>query len=372
MKHQIILLGKDITSVYHGIKEYGPDHIHLLYTTETREVAMPMLQMLPASVQHSMYLADPYNGESIMDLCRKVRGMYTGEFSYNLSEGTKIMAFAAWEVAKAYNDYAFYITQQGDFIGLDTFNKRPMMSTLNNDEIIRLNGNIITEYHDVKLLDKADVETAAAIKLFIEKHPQQHARIQKFFGIFCNRRMSDLPSSKLFSGELRFKQRNGALLITEKNEPLLSLPHSNACSLYFEGRWWETLVAEKVKEWSLRQVTHPEVWQSVIFQVDHTNSRTKNEVDVLLNNKQKLIFIECKSGVISQNNIYKIDAVRETYGGDISKAVLASYYPLEKSLQDKCRDLQISLFAPASVNERIWHLDELPEWLDKVIKDLLL
>ena len=34
MKHQIILLGKDITSVYHGIKEFAPDHVHLLLSID--------------------------------------------------------------------------------------------------------------------------------------------------------------------------------------------------------------------------------------------------------------------------------------------------------------------------------------------------
>ena len=41
MKHQIILLGKDITSVYHGIKEFGADHIHLLYTDATDHIETP-------------------------------------------------------------------------------------------------------------------------------------------------------------------------------------------------------------------------------------------------------------------------------------------------------------------------------------------
>lgn len=107
--------------------------------------------------------------------------------------------------------------------------------------------------------------------------------------------------------------------------------------LFFKGRWWETLVAHKVRTWSQRDPNRPEVWQSVLFQTENNSSRTKNEVDVLLNNQQKLIFIECKSGNVTQNDIYKVDAVRETYGGDISLAVLASYYPVEDSLQEKAR-----------------------------------
>lgn len=109
----------------------------------------------------------------------------------------------------------------------------------------------------------------------------------------------------------------------------------------------------------MQQENSPEVWRSVIFQTNEKDTHPKNEVDVLLNNQQKLVFIECKSGNVTQNDIYKIDAVRETYGGDISQAVLASYYPVEKSLQDKCKDLQIHLFAPNFLTERSNYLNKM-------------
>lgn len=56
---------------------------------------------------------------------------------------------------------------------------------------------------------------------------------------------------------------------------------------------------------------------------------------------------------------------RETYGGDISQAVLASYYPITKDLQDKCADLQIYLFAPKTADQRIDFIYTLPDRLDE-------
>ena len=156
------------------------------------------------------------------------------------------------------------------------------------------------------------------------------------------------------------------------NQPLLTIPRTNGCHLYFEGRWWETLVADQVRQWSERQPSPREVWQSVIFQTGKDNTRTKNEIDVLLNNEMNLVFIECKSGYVSQNDIYKIDAVRETYGGDISQAVLASYYPLASDLRDKCKDLQIDLFAPLTAEERVDFIHTLPDRLDEWSHDLII
>lgn len=373
MRHQIILLGKDISSVYHGIKEFAPDHIHLLCTNETQHVAEPLFPLLPASVDRTLYHTEPYDGEHVRNVCRKIHQTYPSvDFAYNLSEGTKLMAFAAFTIAKEYNVPAFYLTQLGDLIWLDNFEKRPMKSKLDNKEILGLSGNVLTEYQDAKLLSDTDVQASSLIKQFIEQYSREHSMIQKFFNIFCNRDISRLPASRIFKNGLRFKQRQGTLLIAQQNHVLLRLSTPNACMLYFKGRWWETLVAHKIRTWSQKRTNHPEVWQSVIFQTEGNNPRTKNEVDVLLNNQQKLIFIECKSGQITQNDIYKVDAVRETYGGDISLAVLASYYPVEDNLREKCKDLQINMFAPSYMEERINHLSLLPSWLEKLSNSLQL
>lgn len=369
MNHQIILLGKEITSVYQGIKEYGPNHIHLLYTEETKDVAEPIFPLLPGSILHNYYLTEPYNGTNVIEVCRSIHRKFTGDFAYNLSEGTKLMAFAAFTVAKETQSKAFYLTQNGEVVYLDNFEKHLLSCTLDNQEILMLNGNKLSEFHDAKQLSDEDISASLQIKQFIETHPQEHARIQKFFGIFCKRQIIRLPDSKVLANELHFKQRDGALLITSKRVPLLRLPQSNACHLYFEGRWWETLVANQVRLWSLGRKNAPEVWQSVIFRSSEASTQIKNEVDVLLNNEQKLIFLECKSGQVTQNDIYKVDAVRETYGGDISQAMLVSYYPLENSLREKCKDLQIYLFAPEYFEERINHLRLLSEWLDKLAEE---
>ncbi len=372
MKHQIILLGKDITSVYHGIKEFGPDHIHLLYTDATDHIETPMYPLLPSSIRCNRYKAEPYNGNNVIDVCRRIHREHQGEFTYNLSEGTKVMAFAAFVVAKESGANAFYLTQHGEVVHLSKFENHPLQSSLNNDEILSLSGNTLSDYHDAKELSDEDVKASKRIKQFIEQYPQEHARIQKFFSIFCKRQLNRLPSSKIFANNLRFKHRNGSILVTLREYVLLRLPQSNATHLYFEGRWWETLVANQVRNWSLQRENSPEVWQSVIFQTNGQDAHPKNEIDVLLNNQQKLIFIECKSGNVTQNDIYKIDAVRETYGGDISQAVLASYYPIEESLQEKCKDLQIYLFAPTFLTERNTYLNKMPAWLDKLADELQL
>lgn len=373
MKHQIILLGKDITSVYHGIKEFSPDYIHLLYTDATRDTADTMYPLLPPAIQCFRYHTLPYRGNHMMEVCRKIHEEFTGDFMYHLSEGTKPMAFAAYRIAREKNARAFYLTQLGELVWLDSFEKVPVQSVLENEEIITLSGNTLSAYHDINQTHPDDIQGSLRIKRFIELHPHEHARIMKFFGIFCNRQISRLPDSKLLANGLRFKIKDGSMLVTLRQEVILRLPQPNAVYLYFKGSWWETLVANQIRIWTERKQNPPEAWQNVIF---HTGNKqgyqAKNEVDVLVNNNQKLIFIECKSGHINQHDIYKIDGVRETYGGDISRAVLASYYPVDQHLREKCKDLQIHLFAPSCLEQRIHYIGQMPDWLDQISMEMQL
>lgn len=373
MRHQIILLGKDISSVYHGIKEFAPDYIHILYTDATRNLADKMQPLLSPAIQRYDYYTEPYNGNHVMEVCRRIHKEYEGEFTYHLSEGTKPMAIAAFSIAKEMNARAFYLTQAGELVWLDSFEKSPMSSILLNEEIIALSGNTLSTFHDIRELYNEDIDGSLHIKHFIESYPQEYSRIMKYFGIFCQRQISRLPASKLLTNDLRFKIKDGGLLITQRNEILLRVLQPNAIYLFFKGSWWETLVANQVRIWTERKANPPQAWQNVIFRTgDDPTAQAKNEVDVLVNNRQKMIFIECKSGQVNQYDIYKIDGVRETYGGDISRAVLASYYPLEEYLKEKCRDLQIHLFAPNHFGERITHLEQLPDWLDEQTQELQL
>ncbi len=307
-----------------------------------------------------------------MEICRSIHRKYAGEFVYHLSEGTKPMALAAFQVARETGARSFYLTQLGELVWLDTFEIIPMKTILENEEIIKLSGNVLSNYHDIKNLKEENINTAKQIKHFIENYPHEHARIMKFFGVICRRQISLLPQSKLLPNELRFKTKDGGLLFTRKGQILLRSNNPNALNLYFKGSWWETLIAHQVRIWTEQQKNPPEAWRNVLFQTDSENTQSKNEVDVLVNNKQKLIFIECKSGQVTQNDIYKIDGVRETYGGDISRAVLASYYPLDAHFQEKCKDLQINVFAPVYFEDRIDHLTQLPEWLNHLTKELQL
>ncbi len=163
------------------------------------------------------------------------------------------MALAAFQVARETGARSFYLTQLGELVWLDTFEIIPMKTILENEEIIKLSGNVLSNYHDIKNLKEENINTAKQIKHFIENYPHEHARIMKFFGVICRRQISLLPQSKLLPNELRFKTKDGGLLFTRKGQILLRSNNPNALNLYFKGSWWETLIAHQVRIWTEQQ-----------------------------------------------------------------------------------------------------------------------
>lgn len=51
---------------------------------------------------------------------------------------------------------------------------------------------------------------------------------------------------------------------------------------------------------------------------------TENEIDILLMHNMVPVFISCKNGVVTSDELYKLDAVARRFGGQHAKRVLAA------------------------------------------------
>lgn len=114
--------------------------------------------------------------------------------------------------------------------------------------------------------------------------------------------------------------------------------------MLFEGRWWEALVADYISEWADGKY---EIWQNVTFYPRDISSiledNDKNEIDILVNTGNKFLFVECKSGFISQDNINKMSVIRQNYGSDKSRSVLISYFRLKNDLREKAYETKLNV-----------------------------
>ena len=91
----------------------------------------------------------------------------------------------------------------------------------------------------------------------------------------------------------------------------------------------------------------------VILDWDGVSNGTKNEIDVILTRGVTPVFISCKNGDVSVDELYKVAAVADRFGGNFSRrAIIATSYfdPKSKAypgpsavnnIEDRARDMGI-------------------------------
>lgn len=375
-RHQVILIGRRMDTALVGVKEFHPQALHLLYTESTSDSFKPFVAMLPEGTSVDETRIDPYDMASIKEVCRAIKASLAPDdiLQYNVTEGTKVAAGAIVQYALSEGDSAVYYTQEGEMIDFVTGERRPTEARICNAEFVKLFGNHLTSYNMAKEMSSSDIATAWDVKRFTEQHQKYFQRIQHQYRSFYGGRIEKLPEE--FDVEhirgMHVVTRGGMLDIRERGKVLFHSENPLAVRLFFTGRWWEVIVSSIVYKWDLARhanVADSEVWRNVEFSGEK-EGRTKNELDILVNDRRRLLLIECKSGYLGQENVYKLDSTRETYGGDHSKALLVSYYPLDPDLVQKCRDLHVYWYAPATDVERVSYIHNLPAWLDTIVNEI--
>lgn len=370
MKQHITLLGSQPLPLYYVIKEYNPELVHLICTEQNKNIAQRIRQLLLPTVECQTYQVLAYSPKEVIQVCEEIHYRYSkDEFLYNLTGGTKIMSFAAYSVAMKYNAQLIYTTQSNEMIDMRFFNSSFMQCQVTNEEIFALQGQELDSYELLNEVDAERVSKALQIKQFIESYHFIYNNLGNFFRQNYSGNCNLLPSRFTMPGSIVFiKTENGFILRKDENE-LFRLEYPDALTLFFEGRWWEVLMANALLNWCKTFDKTFTLWQNVKFHAIE-EKRIKNEVDILINIGTKILFVECKSGYVQQTDIYKIEAVRSTYGGSMSKAVLASYYPLKEHIKDKCRNQDISYFTPINLYVQRDLVKQAAQFFSKIVKQL--
>jgi len=146
------------------------------------------------------------------------------------------------------------------------------------------------------------------------------------------------------------------------------VPLMNSRNLFFNASWWELIVAKEISRWPKAKelLIHCELPFKTVAGV------TKNEIDVLINLGGKLIFVECKSGNVKQEDINKMKVVKDTYGGVISKSILVSRFKPSASIVEKCKEVNIDIFYCFAGKVPVNPLGRLLPMLDRVEKKLMI
>jgi hypothetical protein len=280
----------------------------------------------------------------------------------NVTGGTKIMALALYEYAlKAQNICQVYQC----YIGLDqtihwfTENRIDAFTEkLTIEEFIQLSGQKLLSkdlYPDI--LDRFS-EPLHTVKSYLDSFAKSTIW-DKFLKNVVAKLRNQNNHYESTRQSLQRLLTNGSLggfdicwnakgiLIEHQDKVFIDMTQSDQDITWFlfNAGWFELLTAQKFA----LHYSPEDIYMNVKFPVLANMEREKNEVDILVNDGGKLIFVECKSGNVKSEHINNIQVRKETYGGVIGSSILVTRYALDKSknekdkiIVEKCKEMNIN------------------------------
>jgi len=362
MTHQITLLGGQILPVYIGVLERNPNVVHILYTKESVRLKNTLIKNLSNYKTYS-YQVEPYNYQSIEETVTKIIcENEEATFELNLTGGTKLMALASQEVFKALKCFSFYIDQSQNLIDITDGTQKKLQKNISTKNFLALSDHSTFSSTSLNTYSNEDIKLANSILEF----RKNKSGISELFNLF---RVLDVNSeSRSFS----YKNKNFNIdwngIYLKVTAPKFNIESKgiNSFKILSSGLWWEIIVASAISTWKSAREVH----LSLAIKSNSNIKLDKNEIDILINTGQKILFIECKSGKVTQSDINKMRAIGKFYGGISSKSILVSYYKPQANLIEKCQDFGIEVFYLEEFNKQHVKLYSISKKLDFMLSKL--
>jgi hypothetical protein len=358
----ISLIGKETIPNYRAYKELSPDVLVQVYSKDTLNSAAILEKMAADFTEIIPIEVGGFNFIEILNALRsKIEIREEDQLTINITGGTKMMGLALYEFGlKAQNTckvFYFYIDLQQKIHWFLENRTEDFSEQLTLEEFIALSGQQISSKEQYSDLVERYKTPLAKVKSHLRNYESS-----KVWDIFLKNVAEKVrKNSNNYEGTKQIVNRllvNGNLggfeilwdsqgiQIQHNDRVFIEISDSDAAIEWFlfNAGWFEILTAQKFAE----RYPADQIFMNVKFPVLANSIEDKNEVDILINDGGKLIFIECKSGIVKSENINTIKVRKETYGGLIAQNILVTRYPLEsdrnektKMIVEKCRELDI-------------------------------
>ena len=357
----ISLIGGQSYPVYLGIADLNPDGIILIHSSQSREEAERIQQEIDVPTHLQEF--DPVDIQSIYHQLEKNFTRLSSDdiYTVNITGGTKLWSIAFYEYCKRYsNAKLIYIDQNNCVCNLVTLEKYQSVVSFDTDSVLRLNGTKAESYLLYQDYTEADKNCINRIKK-LRRHSYEKFNA---FSIPNKKWENELKQKKLGSwrledgSQIEWDKETTTikiLLINNKSEKLndmLTSPH--IFNLFFHTGWFEYEVASLLSTWQYAK----EIRMNVKFPYN-AERNPKNEIDLIVNTGNRLLFVECKTQISDITDIDKFRTAVKNYGGMACKALFVTDAPMKKTAAEKCEDSGISSFSIRDCNQSFFSIQEM-------------
>ena len=352
----ITLVGGQPMPIYNGIRHAKPDKVVFIYSSQSRLIVKRVKEFIDCEVVEQA----PLDAMEPVAIHKKAEELYeqfkNDDISLNISGGLKSWShiFGVYFSGKP-NASVFYIDQNNMVMDFDAMQSYQLdCKPLTIVEHLKLYGNTLSTFTKFSDYTEEDIEAIDIIKEARDFHPRGFNELTvNISGEDKNEILRKDGQVSKFPGTVFWKydmDRGNTVLDIVLNRTNgiqksfgFECPHAR--HLVFNSGWFEIYVAEKLSRW----IRSGEVLTNCVFKYE--KGQAKNEVDVIINLGNKLLFVECKTQIFNNTDLDKFISVVKTMSGTASKAIFITESKMKPETVAKCRENGIIHFSFAESDE---------------------
>lgn len=342
----ISLVGGQTYPVYVGIVEKNFDKIIFVHSDNSKEEVERISREVKVQTEYALF--DPVNLKNVFSKAEKMAESLSSdnEYTINITSGTKVWAVVFYEIFNRFENVEFiYVDQNNTIYNLKKNIQYQAKAVLDTNLVFRLNGTSLIDYNNFSDYTIEDEKVCEQIKVFREI---DHTEFNEL----------TIPSEK-YNVQLeshnngKIETEKGNFIAWNKKECLVSLTIKNrkgnnkskkfnslhVINIVFFSGWFEYEIAEMLSHWKYAK----EILMNVKF--PYKDKKTKNEIDIILNTGERLLFVECKTQITNITDIDKFRTAVKNYGGMGCKALFITEATMKDTTAEKCKDSDIICFS---------------------------
>lgn len=336
----ITLVGGQTTPVYQGIIATNPDKVVLIHSAQTETEANRIDAEMEVNCE--LHKFEPVDMQQIINAVLKLKSSFSvnDNITINVGGGTKPWSIAFYEhFRKEGNAQLFYIDQNNLMWNLKTFEKSEV--SFDMDVQFRLLNNELKKYQKIEDYTDEDRKLISKIRELRSFNFQDFNEITDYLSRYQHQStavaqygagsvMTWKKAEKCF--EVVMRKKNGDTLRK-------TLDSEHVRSLVLNTGWFEYEIANGLAAWSNTK----QIRMNCVFPA--RSGSPKNEIDIIVNTGNKLLFVECKTQIKNETDIDKFASAVKVYGGLGSKALFVTDAPMTEKAEEKCADHGIMTFS---------------------------
>ena len=341
----IALVGGQPVPVYVGIRDdVEVREVVLVCSPQSREEGERIRRQFP---NHTIRMEEcsPVNLSEIEELAQRLGGEFTGcEVTLNLTSGTKLWSLSFFRVFSQISSSRFIYVDQTNTI-TDILTKDTHIGEIAHITRFELYGTPLTSYTPLSDYDEDDAEVMGKVERLRNFNRSEFAQLTGNFSMELLQNDEMIPMTRNGSCiEYDWDANRVDITLTSysggyRKSVTLESPH--VFDIVFNSGWFEYKVARELRQISMVG----DVWLNCEFA--DTEGNPKNEIDIIADLGNRLLFVECKTMIKDTTDIDKFrSALRNFSGTSTTGLFVTNDKPRQQysHAMEKCKDNGILTF----------------------------